>query len=307
MNTELTRLDTIVIEINTIKRQVTQATVAGAIAVGQRLMEAKASVPHGEWSEWLRLNVDFSVRTAQNLMAAAQEYGGRDITAMEQIGLTKAVQLLALPGDERAAFMEENPVEDMSTRQLKEAIEALQAEKAKMQLTIEELLAAPDTAREEMEAVRKENEALAQAKQAAVDANSNLKAQNAKLEEAEKQHAAAERQWKEARKEMQAALDAAEKERDRYKDELAEAGQPVIQQVTPPEVQRELEALRAEKAKAAASSGNETAIAEFKAHFAVFKDCLSKLETVMAGMSGEVKERYKAAMALALEIAGRNL
>lgn len=307
MNTELTRLDTIVIEINTIKRQVTQATVAGAIAVGQRLMEAKASVPHGEWSEWLRLNVDFSVRTAQNLMAAAQEYGGRDITAMEQIGLTKAVQLLALPGDERAAFMEENPVEDMSTRQLKEAIEALQAEKAKMQLTIEELLAAPDTAREEMEAVRKENEALAQAKQAAVDANSNLKAQNAKLEEAEKQHAAAERQWKEARKEMQAALDAAEKERDRYKDELAEAGQPVIQQVTPPEVQRELEALRAEKAKAAASSGNETAIAEFKAHFAVFKDCLSKLGTVMAGMSGEVKERYKAAMALALEIAGRNL
>lgn len=71
--------------------------------------------------------------------------------------------------------------------------------------------------------------------------------------------------------------------------------------------ERELEALRAEKAKAAASSGNETAIAEFKAHFAVFKDCLSKLGTAMAGMSGEVKERYKAAMAQALEIAGRNL
>lgn len=307
MSTELTRLDTIVVEINTIKRQVAQATVAGAIAVGQRLMEAKASVPHGEWGEWLKVNVDFSVRTAQNLIAAAQEYGGKDLTAYESMGLTKAVQLLALPGDERAAFMAENPVEDMSTRQLKEAIEALQAEKAKMQLTIDELLAAPDTAGAELEAARQENENLAKARQAAVDAASTLRAENAKLEEAGKQHAAAEGQWKEARKKMQAALEAAEKERDRYRDELQEAGQPVIQQVTPPEVQKELETLRAEKARQAATSGNETAIAEFKAHFAVFKDCLEKLGTAVEAMTGDTRERYRAAMAQALEIAGRRV
>lgn len=303
MSGEISRLNTIVVEINTIKRQVAQATVAGAIAVGQRLREAKEQVPRGDWGEWLETNVDYSVRTAENLMAVAREYENKDIGALESIGLTKTVQLLALPGSERAEFMAANPVEDMSTRQLKEAIDQLQAEKAKMQMTIDELMAAPETAREELETAKKANAELAQAKQAAVDANSNLKAKNAKLEEAEKQHAAAESQWKETRKKMQAALDAAEKERDRYKDELAEAGQPVIQQVTPPEVQRELETLRAEKAKAEARSGNEAAIAEFKAHFAVFKDCLTKLGAAMEGMRGDVKERYKGAMAQALEIA----
>lgn len=307
MTTELSRLDTIVVEINTIKRQVAQTTVAGAIAVGQRLQEAKARVPHGEWGEWLQVNVDFSVRTAENLMALAREYHGRDTEALESLGLTKAVQLLALPGDERAAFMAENPVEDMSTRQLKEAIEQLQAEKEKMQLTIDELLAAPNAAGEELEAMRAANADLAREKQQAVDVASNLRAQNSQLAEKDKQHAKDEAQWKTARRELQQELVAAQKERDRYKEELDQAGQPIIQQVTPPEVQRELEELRAARDKQQALSGNERAAAEFRVAFENFKASLNQMMAAMEAMQGEVRQRYHAAAAQAIRIAEQRM
>lgn len=303
MTTELSRLDTIVVEINTIKRQVAQTTIAGAIAVGQRLQEAKASVPHGEWGEWLEKNVEFSVRTAENLMAVAREYGGKDTTAMEGLGLTKAVQLLALPGDERAAFMEANPVEDMSTRQLKEAIEQLQAEKEKMQLTIDELLAAPNAAGEELEAMRAANADLAREKQQAVDAASNLRAQNSQLMEKDKQHAKDEARWEENRNKLQQELASAEKERDRYREELAQAGQPIIQQVTPPEVQRELEELRAARDKQQALSGNEQAAAEFRVAFENFRAATSQMVKAMEAMRGDVRERYRMAAEQAIRIA----
>lgn len=304
MTTELSRLDTLVVEINTIKRQLAQTTVASAIAVGQRLQEAKAAVPFGEWGEWLEKNVDFSVRKAEDLMKLAREYSGKDTTALEALGVTKAVQLLALPGGEREEFMAANAVEDISTRELKELLEQAQAEKDKMQLTIDELMAAPNAAADELAAVREENAALAAEKQQAVDVASTLRAQNAQLAEKEKQHAKDEERWKESRHKMQSELTAAENERDRLREELDKAGQPIIQQVTPPEVQRELEQLRAEQKKQQATSGNEQAVAAFRAAFGNFKAALDQMAAALGSMSGEIKPRFATAMEQALQVAG---
>lgn len=304
MTTELSRLDTLVVEINTIKRQLAQTTVASAIAVGQRLQEAKASVPFGEWGEWLAKNVDFSVRKAEDLMKLAREYGGKDTTALEALGVTKAVQLLALPGGEREEFMAANAVEDISTRELKELLEQAQAEKDKMQLTIDELMAAPNAVADELAAVREENAALVAEKQQAVDVASTLRAQNAQLAEKERQHAKDEECWKESRHKMQSELTAAENERDRLREELDKAGQPIIQQVTPPEVQRELEQLRAEQKKQQATSGNEQAVAAFRAAFGNFKAALDQMAAALGSMSGEIKPRFATAMEQALQVAG---
>jgi hypothetical protein len=43
-----------------------------AIACGELLLEAKASVPHGQWLPWLRTNVAFGERSAQGYMRIAQ-------------------------------------------------------------------------------------------------------------------------------------------------------------------------------------------------------------------------------------------
>ena len=112
------------------------------LGIGQRLIEAKAMLPHGEWLPWLNEQVEFSDRQAQRFMRLAQEW--RNPTALSDLGATKALTLLALPPEEREQFMAENhivdgeekSVIDMSSRELEKAVkerdEALrEAEEAK--------------------------------------------------------------------------------------------------------------------------------------------------------------------------------
>ena len=47
-------------------------TVAQAIELGDKLIEAKSLVLHGQWSPWLRENFPGSERTAQNYMRLAR-------------------------------------------------------------------------------------------------------------------------------------------------------------------------------------------------------------------------------------------
>ena len=98
------------------------------LALGQRLIEAKAVLPHGEWLPWLEGRVGFSERTAQQYMKLARTYTNPQ--ALADLGATKALMLLALPDGERDEFIEsphavgdgEKSVQEMSTRELEAAI-----------------------------------------------------------------------------------------------------------------------------------------------------------------------------------------
>ena len=68
-------LEIIATEINIIKEQTRATVLSAAIEVGKRLVEAKAAVEQGSWGKWLKENVDFSERKAQELMRVWQEYG----------------------------------------------------------------------------------------------------------------------------------------------------------------------------------------------------------------------------------------
>ena len=100
--------------------------------IGRRLIDAKALLPHGEWLPWLTERVEFSERSAQNLMRLAREWSNPQ--ALADLGATKALTLLALPREEREQFLAEHNVIDMSARQLEAAIrerdEALKAAQA---------------------------------------------------------------------------------------------------------------------------------------------------------------------------------
>lgn len=90
------------------------------LGIGQKLMEAKAMLPHGEWLPWLTEQVEFSERTARNFMRLAREWTNRQ--ALADLGAAKALTLLALPPEEREQFVEEHNVVDMTSRQLQQAI-----------------------------------------------------------------------------------------------------------------------------------------------------------------------------------------
>ena len=70
-----TRLQQLAVEIVTFDRQAKITAVSCAIEIGERLLEAKELVPHGEWGNWLKKNVNYSQSTANNFMRLYKEYG----------------------------------------------------------------------------------------------------------------------------------------------------------------------------------------------------------------------------------------
>jgi chromosome segregation ATPase len=137
-------------EITIIKNQTAQAVLMASIDIGKRLIEAKELVPHGEWQNWLEERVDYKQSTANNLMRIAKEYEDSS-EKMKAITYSQAVALLALSEDEREEFVAENNVEDMSVRELAEAIKAKEeAEKERDELKAEviELSAAESVAKQ---------------------------------------------------------------------------------------------------------------------------------------------------------------
>lgn len=123
--------EVIAAEINSIKEQTRKVLLYNSIEIGRKLVEAKELVPHGEWGIWLEEAVDYSKSTANNLMKIFEEYGSDQITLLDDnlksqafgnLNYSQAVLLLGLPSEDREKFVEENKVDEMSTRELKKAI-----------------------------------------------------------------------------------------------------------------------------------------------------------------------------------------
>ena len=125
-NTEIKQIE---LEINFYKQQ----TARNIIEIGKRLIKAKELVPYGEWGKWLDEKVEFSQSMASKFMKVAIEFG--DSESIPKVGLSKLIMLTSVSQEEREAFIEENPVEDMTTRELRQAIK----EKKELERQVEEL------------------------------------------------------------------------------------------------------------------------------------------------------------------------
>ena len=126
------RLQQLAVEIITFDRQAKITAVSCAIEIGERLLEAKELVPHGEWGKWLKENVNYSQSTANNFMRLYREYGSdqgslfttvANSQAIMNLDVSKALALTVLPAEEREEFVAEHDVENMSTRELKDALQ----------------------------------------------------------------------------------------------------------------------------------------------------------------------------------------
>ena len=126
------------------------------LEMGQRLIRVKEHLEHGQWLAWLAESVEFSERSAQNLMRLSREWSNPQTLA--DLGSSKAFVLLALPADEREAFLAENHVvggeeknvQEMSVRELAQAIR--ERDEARRELETEKSNAAhAEESRAEME------------------------------------------------------------------------------------------------------------------------------------------------------------
>lgn len=181
-------------EIIELRRQVNNMALMYAIEIGRRLCEAKSILPHGQWGEWLKNEVDFSQSTANNLMKLYDEYGQSQLSLFgavpnsQTIGnlpYSKALLLLAVPENERESFAQEVKAEEISVKELKTAIDernaaikrAEEAEKkteeiAQKQKEAEEAAAEAEKSAKEAETLRNK---VAELEKQLSDEKNNLK------------------------------------------------------------------------------------------------------------------------------------
>ncbi len=125
-------ISVITAEIKSIQQQANALALIYAVEIGRRLEEAKRALPFGAWGDWLKNEVDFSQSTANNFMRLFEEYGSAQISifgasvnsqTFANLPYSKALQLLAVPADERETFAEKVGAADLSVKELKAAIE----------------------------------------------------------------------------------------------------------------------------------------------------------------------------------------
>lgn len=136
------------------------------IEIGRRLVEAKGMIKHGGWGEWIDSNFEFSHSSANTFMKLYEEYGADQLTifgavtesqTFANLPYSKALALIAVPREEREEFAKEVGAEELSTRELKKAIDDKLAAEAR-ERELEEKLAAAEMAKARAEAKAKEAE-----------------------------------------------------------------------------------------------------------------------------------------------------
>jgi len=295
-------------EINSIKDQTRTMILCNSIEIGRRLVEAKSMVEHGEWGDWLEKSVDYKKSTANNLMKIFEEYGANQIAlfgdnaksqALGNLSYTQAVALLGVP--DREEFMKENDIENMSTRQLQEAIKAQKAAEKQ----------AEDMYKVNQQLVDKQSEKdfrLQEAEQKAIDLQKEFEEKReqskSEVDLLTNMLAAASNKGTSNKKiqKIEAELKAAQQQVQELTSKINEPVtiEPVIIEKVPEEIEQELDELR-EKNKdlEAQASRQSTEVLKFGIYFdsltAGFKGLLGSLAEIKE-IDMEKYDKYKNAV-----------
>jgi len=176
-------------EIEAIKTQTKTIVLAAAMEIGKRLIEVKAMLPHGTWGTWLKDNVDYSERTAQNLMALHTTYSGMQTAAIEGVSYSKAVALLGIESEALVEAVETHDITGMSTQEVEDLAQQLrdiQKEKAGMLLTLDLLTGADEREKTALREKKTAEAAREAEEQKRIKAEAETKRLEGKLEAAEK-------------------------------------------------------------------------------------------------------------------------
>lgn len=177
-------------EIEAIKNQTKTIVLSASMEIGKRLIEVKAMLPHGTWGTWLQDNVDYSERTAQNLMALHETYGGMSPALIEGVGYSQAVALLGIEGELLTEAIENNDIPTMSTQDVEELAKQLREEqkaRAGVQLELDLLKGADQRAQDATTAKDKAEKTAEKEKQGRIKAENEAKRLKNQLEDLEKE------------------------------------------------------------------------------------------------------------------------
>lgn len=113
-----------------------------AAQAGRRLNIIKERLPHGEWEDWAKNNLKFSLRKANNMMKLAEKTEDQNSffanpQSLADIGITKVWALLSAPEDVAKEVVENPDAAEMTTREFKEEIRRLKEKNADLKKELE--------------------------------------------------------------------------------------------------------------------------------------------------------------------------
>ena len=287
---EFRDINTIRTEIRTLYNTAVRSELSYAIQLGHKLTEAKELVEYGEWGAWVKENLPFSQDKANMMMKIYENYGANQESLFgdlnsdtyRNLGVWQAFVLLSVPEEEREDFVKENHVEEMSVRELKQAI------------------AERDAAQKKSAALEEDNKMLRQA-----NIDLNMKAQNVgnlqkKAEEALARAKRAEASKDDTVKELQAArAELAEaKAKPAIPADMIEKMQTEAREAAEKETAEELEresSLREAAEKETEELRRKLAVASpetatYKAYFTMFQEDFNRLQGFLLKIGNTDKE-----------------
>jgi DNA repair exonuclease SbcCD ATPase subunit len=125
-------------ELSQLKAEVILLTgqmATNILEIGKRLSAIRGKIEHGNWDSWVEENLPFSRRWANQYIKAFETFGN----SSSQLPAKKMFLLLDLPQEQREEFIQSNPVEEMTTRELQSAIKAQKEAEAEVQRLNKEL------------------------------------------------------------------------------------------------------------------------------------------------------------------------
>lgn len=296
---EVRDIDTITAEINILKEN------AGItiIEIGRRLIEAKEQLSHGEWLPWLRDEVQFSEDTAQRFMRIAKEYGNSlsNTAPVRYLGVSKALQILALPDFQREDFIsekhevdgEEKSVFEMTKKELDQAIK----EKLELQNQVDEYSERADELEEQVDKLevqlRAAQEDLKAAKEVTAievvpdkEAEEKLRAEIKELKDKQKETKSKLEELKKRAETAESATKKALSEKEDAANEAAKKASETAERM----YQKKIEDLE----KQLKESG-DSAVAVFKVHFNAIQQEAAEMQKCITELrvSGKAEEADK--------------
>lgn len=316
-------------EVKQLQREAKNIVLVYAIQIGRCLKEAKAVLKHGEWGDWLKNEAEFSQSSANNYMKLYEEYGSDQLSLFGNIAnsqtianlpYTKALQLLAVPAEDREEFVQENAVEDMSVRELQEAIRARDEAQKKQQeaeraveqarklldqgteeraalaeqmrdreARMDDVLSQLAQAREECINLQEELEVAKKAAEDAGDVDLTDRIEEIRQEEEKKaREAAREEQELKLKKQTDRADKAMERLSEAQKNAMDAEDRLKTAQQRVKDLEEELE--QAKKRQEAAARAGRNDVAEFRAIFVELQDMAKKLKEKVAEIGREDPE-----------------
>lgn len=289
--------DTLKAETNTLWEQMEAIGTIGmvmAAEAGKRLNIIKSRLQHGEWEDWAKNNLKFSLRKANNMMKLAEKTEDQNsIFANPQsfadIGISKVYALLGA-SDEVAEEVMNNPeLPDMTVKELEEKIRLLKEKNAglekKMKETADESLSLQENLRAQIDQLHAEIKAYEETpvkseetEKEIADLKTQLEKANTALEKEKKNTEKAKASIEEEKQKAadEAAKTAKEEALAKFKEDnklLIDSNRQAAEEID--RLQRLLE------------NNSQPEIAEFKVHsdqlqksFLSCRDCINKITDI---------------------------